>query len=137
MSINKPTRGKSRKPVAARQPLAAKQRDGYVRRFVNDELGQVEDFGDAGWAAVLVGDQDISEKRAQNASQLGSVVRRVVNRDPRARCQYAVLMEIPVELYQEDQRTKHAELDASDKLLDPALNKVAGTDYGSMTTTRK
>ena len=122
----------ARVPLSKRRLLEAKPREGFTRRFVNEELGAIDAYLAAGWTPVS-GDEDNSVERIQNGSQLASVVRRVVNRDANARTQTAVLMEIPTDLYEEDQAAKQADINKSELNLDPARVKQPGADYGSMT----
>lgn len=63
---------------------------------------------------------------------MGSVVRRVVNRDPAATAQTAVLMEIPLEYYLEDQAEKQRAVDEREAAYNPEiLNKGDPHLYGS------
>ena len=120
-----------RVPLHRRKVLAAKERPGYVRRFVNEEAGRVQDFLAAGWTPVS-GSEDESDARVQKGSILGSVVRRVVNKDKDARYNTAVLMEIPEELYNEDQVAKRNAIQQNMDALDPKKRRVAGADYGNI-----
>ena len=119
-----------RVPMHRKGILTAKGRPGYVRRFVNEEIGRVDDFLAAGWSLVC-GDEDTSTRSVQTESGKGSsVVRRVVNKNPNARYNTAVLMEISEDLYNEDQAAKMAELDTVEQALDPKKRRVGGADYG-------
>jgi hypothetical protein len=113
--------------------LDAKPREGYIRRFVNEEIGAVEAYEEAGYSLVYEKGADASEKRAGTESQMGSVVRRVVNKDPNASTKTAVLMEIPKELYDEDQREKSARLDEEEAAWNPkVMEKQDPTTYGKI-----
>ena len=118
-----------RTSLQRRRLLEAKERPGYRRRWVNEEVGAIEDYIEAGWSPVA-GNADASDTRVQNESKLGSTVRRVVNRSKDASCHYAVLMEIPEELYQEQQTHKQLENDEIEASIDPRLRKQDGSDYG-------
>lgn len=128
------TRAKNRPkrtPLHKRRLLEAKDRPGFVRRWVNEEIGAIEAYMEAGWKPV-VGDEDNSDKRAQKESKMGSMVRRVVNRDPSASAKTAVLMEIPEDIYAEVQAEKQQIIDEREIALDPRKAKQRGSDYGSM-----
>lgn len=129
LEIVKKTRPK-RVPLRKQKILDAKPRPGYVRRWVNDEFGRIAAFKAAGWTPV-VGDEDASERRAQDESKFGTAVIRVVNRGSTARANIAVLMEIPEELYEADQIAKQEELDRTEKALDPHGVGI----YGKLTKT--
>jgi len=120
-----------RKPLHRRKLLDAKPRDGYVRRWVNEEIGAIEAYEEAGYSLVQ-GDEDASQMRAQTESQMGSsVIRRVVNKDPNASTKTAVLMEIPKEFYEEDQRAKQEQLDKDEASWNPKImEKNDPTTYG-------
>ena len=112
-------------PLHRRRVLEAAANPGFKRRWVNEELGAIDAYRDAGWVPV-VGDEDISDKRAQTESTVGSVVRRVVNKDPNASAKTAILMEIPEDLYAEDQAAKQKEVDRVEASYDP--KKFEGSD---------
>lgn len=120
-----------RTPLHRRRLLEAKKRPGYNRRWINEEIGAVEAYKEASWMPVE-GEEDASDNRAQKESQLGSVVRRVVNRDPNASAKTAILMEIPEDLYNEDQAEKQKQVDKIEASYDPEKFKVGSADYGSM-----
>ncbi len=127
---NRPTRT----PLHKRKVLDAKPRQGYIRRWVNELHGAVSAFQEAGWSLV-VGDEDQSENRVQDASQLDSVIRRVVNRDPNASAKTAVLMEIPEDLYKEDQADKAQRINEIEASYDPKKFQQHGSDYGTFRKT--
>lgn len=131
MNIKKNKRPE-RKPIYKNKILEAKPRKGFVRRFVNEEPGRVAMFLEAGWTLV-VGDEDASDSKVQDAAQQSSLVRRVVNRGADARSQTAVLMEIPEDLYNEDQAAKQKKVDKIEDSYDPNKTKQSGADYGNMT----
>jgi hypothetical protein len=120
-----------RTPLHKQKALNAAHRDGYVRRWVNESVDRVEAFTRAGWTPV-VGEENTSDTRAQTESQLGSVVRKVVNKDPNASCRTAILMEIPKDLYDADQADKQLENDRIEASYDPAKQQQHGADYGDM-----
>ena len=108
--------------------------DGFVPRWVNEERGRVDSFLRAGYIFVPGNDDTITDNRAQSASNLGSsVVRKVVNKDPKAPSHTAVLMMIPKELYDVDQAEQQLENDRIEQSYNPENYKNAtGMDYGTM-----
>ena len=123
-----------RKPLHRRRMLDAKPRPGFVRRWVNEEIGAVEAYEEAGYSLVLEEGADTSDTGVQNASQHGSVTRRVVNKDPNASTKYAVLREIPEEFYKEDQAEKQRLLDEKEMSWNPKeIEKRNPELYGDMT----
>lgn len=102
---------KSRKPINSKNLLRAEQRPGFVRRYVNDVDTRIQMFLEAGYEPVK-GQDNINDYRAQDGSQLGSVVRKPVGGGVTA-----VLMEIPEEFYKEDQISKQAEVDAHEQAI--------------------
>lgn len=112
---DRPNRSESahpkRIPIHQRNIMTTDQRDGYARRWVNDVDGRPEMFEDAGYAKV-VKPTKVGDPMAGAASQLDSVVRKPVGGGINA-----VLMEIPVELYEEDQRSKEHALKEREKTL--------------------
>lgn len=120
-----------RTPLHKQRALSATHRDGYVRRWVNESVDRIESFTRAGWTPV-VGDENTSDVRAQSESQLGSVVRKVVNKDPHASNRTAILMEIPRDIYDADQADKQVENDRIEASYDPKKQAQPGADYGEM-----
>lgn len=122
-----------RVPIHKQAALAADAREGYKRYWVNETRGRVEQFLLAGWS-VVTEEANLSDNRAQTESQLGSVVRKVVNKGPKADSQTAVLMEIPLELYNLDQMDQQKENDRVESQYNPTnVRNTTGMDYGSMT----
>lgn len=77
-----------RKPVGLRRVNEAEQREGYYRRWVNDTKDRISKF-EEGWYEKVLDDQGNPVKRSGGSG--GSK---------------QVLMEIPLELYNEDQEVK-------------------------------
>jgi len=123
-----------RRPLHRRRLLDAKPRAGFVRRWVNEEIGAAEAYEEAGWAVVLEDGADTSDKRVQEASQMGSVIRRVVNKSVQASTKTAILMEIPEEYYKEDKAEIHRDLDEKEMSWNPdEIKKRNPQLYGNMT----
>jgi hypothetical protein len=130
--INGESAHPQRVPIHKQKALGAKERKGFKRRIVNDEVGRIEMFKLAGWKVVEGSEERDTDARSQNASQLGSEVRYVVNRDPNAKSNTAVLMEIPEEIYHEDYLAQQQEIKDRESALNPANAKQGGADYGTM-----
>ena len=113
-----------RVPIATRNILTTDQRDGFVRRWVNDTPGRVQMFEDAGYEIVREPTK-VGDDRAGEASNVGaSITRKSVGAG-----QEAVLMEIPIEFYEEDQAAKEQSLKSKEASLIP--NELKSDTYGS------
>ena len=112
-----------RVPISGnRDVLTAPKREGYVRRFVNDdERGlRIQMFQNAGWALVRDKDVQIGDKNVtnRNNSIAADVVRSHVGSG-----RYAYLMEIKREWYEEDQKAKEEELKKTDDAMRAQSNE--------------
>ncbi len=116
--------------------LKSAGRPGFVQRWVNDDVGRIEQFKLAGWTLVER-DADINHNYAGEASASGSMASRVVNKSPSASTRKAYLMEIPQEHYDEAQRIKQQELDELEVSFDPNKGNVMGADYGKFDINKK
>lgn len=114
-----------RTPLGMRNVLAAEQRTGYVRRWVNDTEDRLERAQAAGYAPVLK-PADAADPRAGSGSQIGSPVAKSVGGGVRA-----VLMEIPKEFYDEDKAAKNARIDRTEQGLSRQPG-IKGHQYGSV-----
>lgn len=121
-----------RTPLHKQRALTATHREGWERRYVNESPDRIESYMLAGWTPVMDKNANSSDERAQSESQLGSVVRKVVNKDINSSCRTAILMEIPKELYDEDQKDKQKEIDRIEASYDPSKFAQSGADYGDM-----
>jgi hypothetical protein len=121
-----------RQPMYTQQVSSIAVRPGYRRRLVNEVEGKVEQMELAGYTLVRGKDELNHDKTAHTESQQGSVCRRVVNYNPTAAARTAVWMEIPEELYIEDQEAKVKQRCDKLKQLDPRNYKQEGADYGYM-----
>jgi len=120
----------SRVPMHKQNILVAMNREGFKRLWVNEYIGRVESYELAGWNVVEDANLQTHDGLSQVESQTGSVVRRVVNKDPNAPCKTAVLMEIPIELYEEDQAAEQAEIDETQRSFDKTMG--GGNTYGDL-----
>lgn len=112
--------------------LSFELEEGFRYRIVNDEFGRVAAFKKAGWVPVQ-DNNDISRNTADKATPLGSVVTKVVNQGTDARAHQGILMKIPLEYYQEDQRAKDRKSDQLESRVDPNKVNQTGADYGNTT----
>lgn len=98
-----------RVPMHVRQPIQSAPRDGYVRRLVNDKPGRVDRFKLAGWTPVEDGTQ-VGDPLSTQATNVGAASAKQVG-DGR----WGVLMEIPEEIYKQDQADKHQKIDEDEE----------------------
>ena len=96
-----------RKPVGLRRRASAPTREGYHRRWVNDIEDRVGMFEDGGYTPVKGEDGNHRVRRTGSGKQ-------------------AVLMEIPEDLYQEDQQAKYAQWNKDNQ---ERLQPREGTGY--------
>ena len=120
------TRGRRRISMVGRDVLRFPDRPGYVRRVVNDvsDGERVKMFQEAGWEIVRTPGINGGDTRAGADSQLGSVVCRSVGGGIKG-----VLMEIPEEWYNEDQREKAKIVDRTED--EVRRKKVSARDAGA------
>ena len=102
-----------RTPIGTRNVLTTEQRDGFVRRWVNDIDDRVQMFMDAGYE-VVKDSSEVGDPRAGDAKQVGKTKRKPVGGGT-----YAVLMQIPKEYYDEDQAEKQQRVDKTEEALIP------------------
>jgi hypothetical protein len=102
--VKKVEQPRKRIPLGTRNVLTAPKKAGFVRRFVNDRDGRVENFKAAGWSVVDEKIQ-VGDPKAGTAGMLGSSVNPHVGGGQRA-----VLMELPEEIYEEDRAASQAEI---------------------------
>jgi hypothetical protein len=117
-----------RQPLGRRSKLVVRnQEDGYAYRWVNANLerdpNRVQDFQDQGWEVVPADKVSVGDKRVDSPSAPGSEATVSVGLGTKA-----VLMRIPKEFYEEDQRAKQAEINAMEKEMYRDAKKAS--DYG-------
>lgn len=117
-----------RVPLHQQNVFTAVNRDGFKRMWVNEYIGAVASYELAGWSVVCEDNLKTHDELSQVETQMDSVVRRVVNKDPNAPCRTAVLMEIPLELYEEDQRAEQQVLEEQEK----QWNRKGKDQYGDV-----
>lgn len=112
-----------RTPVGSRNRLAVKNKEeGYVYRIVNDLDDRVENLQGQGYEIVTkesVG--AIGDKRVDNTSSVGSSSHFSVGKGVKA-----VVMRIRKDWYEEDQKAKQSEIDATEA----TMKGNAKADYG-------
>jgi len=102
----------------------------FAYRVVNEEEGRIASFLKAGWEPVS-GAQDKNDTKVQDASQMGSVVRRVVNKDPAANAKTGILMRKPKEWFEEDMAEKQLRNDMIEASYNPEKALEDGQHYGA------
>lgn len=109
---SRPQRGNDRVPMHVRNVMTTHHREGYQRRFFNDTEGRIQAALDAGWGFVY---KDGTEVVGDNSGALegGDIGSRVAR--PAGGGITAYLMEIPQELYEEDQKAKQAAVLATEQ----------------------
>ena len=135
MNQNKEAIAKAPSGRVRRSPLARKnvltvvgKEDGYEHRIVNDTEDRVANLIDQGYEVVSSSKIQIGDKRVSKASPEGSVVSMSVGGGKRG-----ILMRIPTEFYNEDQKIKQdyvAETERATKA------DAANGMYGKLETTR-
>ena len=119
---------KERIPVGtARDILAVKDQDpNYVYRWVNDQPGRIEKFKDGGYE-VVTETVEVGGASVDRNTKLGSAVTKTVGGT-----MTAVLMRIPREWYNEDQKAKQDEIAAKEQAI-----RSADSDYGDVKLNRR
>lgn len=104
-----PTGRRKRVPLGTPQPrLSAEQRPGFIRRFVNDTPGRITNALQGDYSHVIDETADEEDGRAAYRSEIVGV-----KEDGTALRAY--LMEVPEDIYAEDQMIKQAPLDEFDQ----------------------
>lgn len=119
-----------RTPVGGpRDILTVRDKDpNYEYRFILDVPGRIQRFLEGGWEPVQE-DLEVGQKTVDRGSNLGSVVTKAGGAG-----QTLVLMRIPKEWYDEDQKAKMEAIDA----LEASMRAEAQEGrYGSFTINRK
>lgn len=111
-----------------RNQLTTTHKEGFVRRWVNDIPNRIDKFLRAGYAVVT--DKNVIVGDDNSNMALGTGARKNVGRTRHGDGTQAVLMEIPKELYDEDQRAKAAIVDAADQAM--KRGKVENDFYGDI-----
>lgn len=112
----------------ARSKLTVPKRDGYVRRWINDNgKGRLQFALQGGYSFVEDPDLRVGEDEGQ--SRQDSRVSRIVGRTAEGKPMRAYLMEIQRELYKQDQDSKQSELDEVDRAIRKGRLVSAGEEH--------
>ncbi len=125
-----------RVPVAGGDVLKAEEHEGFHRHWIEDRDGAVERFAEGGYAPVF-GDMDTGGNRVgKDSSRPGSVVTRSAGNGA-----HLVLMEIPLNLYEADQRRAQDKITDQEAEMNVKIEKkdaeAHGGRYGSVTIARR
>jgi len=130
MSKEKKPERKKRVPLYEKSVLQAEEREGYKRRWVNDDGPRIKNFLDAGYTFVQDPFATKIDKSSGIPSQMGSAVKTKVGQNL-----FAYLMEVPMEFYLEDQAIKQKRVDETEESFDPDHFAAKGM-YGGVNKTR-
>ncbi len=128
-SLTEPPR-KQRIPLHKRNTIKSEGRPGFVRRIVNNTPGRIQAFLDAGYTVVTDG-TEVGDHATGLSSGVGSASTRQVGGGVEG-----VLMEIPIELYNEDQAEKQSQVDRTEQAILPDEEDMQGKMYGSVSIDR-
>lgn len=111
-----------------RTKLSAPKRHGYQRRWVNDDgKGRLQNAKAGGY--TFVEDPDLRVGEDDGASKSDSRVSRIVGRRDDGKPLRAFLMEIPSELFKQDQASKQAALDEMDRAIRKGRVRSDGEEH--------
>lgn len=98
-------------------------REGWHRRYVNDDADRIGRMMEMGYTVA-------SDPRGNKADKtgVGSEISAFAGRQVSGAALRTVLMEIPMEIYQEDQSAKHRAIDETEKGI--IAGRVDGADAG-------
>lgn len=122
----RPPKRPERIPLGTRNVLTSPKRKGYVRRFVNDEPGRIQQYEAAGYATVKE-DIAVGDPKIGKGLDPGSLVSLSVGGGTKA-----VLMEIREDWYREDQKTKQDRILMSENDMKRKLNTRTEGTYGGV-----
>ena len=121
-----------RTPLHQRGPLSVlgdKDPD-FHYRFVNDTGSRVYNYQQAGYELVSDSNITVGDSRVSDVSDLGST-RRVMSNNGTS----SVLMRIPKQYFDEDQKRKNDLIDEQEKAM--KQNAISETDYGKIEIVKK
>lgn len=119
---------KERVPLGVpRAKLKTPQRQGYQRRWVNDTPGRLQAAQEGGY--TFVEDPDLRVGEDDGASRSDSRVSRIVGRAEGGKPLRAFLMEIPSELFKEDQASKRHALDEMERAIRKGRVRSDGEEH--------
>ncbi len=97
--------------------LSARPIPGFHLHWVNEAPGRLEEASIGGYEFVDSNEQLEPGQSRQANSDLGTRVRRLVGRGEDGKAQYAYLMKIPLDWYEEDQRELQDKVDVVDNMI--------------------
>ena len=121
-----PSARPTRIPVGTRNVLTAPKKEGYIRRFRNDEHGRIQQCEAAGYTVVKE-DVAVGDPRIGKEQNPGSVVSVPVGGGTKA-----VLMEIREDWYEEDQKAKQDKILMAENDMKRKLNARREGIYGGV-----
>lgn len=99
-----------------RQKLSVRPIEGFHLHWVNDSPGRVDEATAGGYE--FVGENEIAVAgQARQSSDLGTRVKRLVGRGEDGNAQFAYLMKIPLEWYEQDQKVIQDRVDSVDNMI--------------------
>lgn len=119
-----------RKSINGKGPLAVEQREGYKRRIVNLHGNNLEEALELGYKVVTKEKQKAGAKAGAEDDLSSAHTFKVSKNDDLK----AVLMEIPLELYNENKRAKEQDVDDIEARLAP---EGSNESYGTLNIKRK
>lgn len=128
-----------RTPVHKQKAVGIKQRPGYTARQIVEKPGRVEQFLAAGYTLIEDKSRLDNDGRIQNAKGVGDVCREVVNKHNLSPgdVSTAVWVEIPTELYEQDQADKLNRAQELESQIDPRKVQQENPDVYYTSTYKK
>ncbi len=132
-------RNSERAPLDVQNLYSIEERAGYRRAAVPDLPGNVQRYERAGWKVVTSAAVNTADEHGRATNQVDSVVRVTLNLRPDARWHSAVIMEIPLEYWDEDEERRLQEIYRREESFDPGKYKQKGFDatYGHLKRGKK
>jgi hypothetical protein len=115
-----------------RSNLNFKAREGYKRRVVMDKPGRLQEFYERGWRFVKADDITIEDKnvegllKASTRQGIDGTASQVIGSHKGGTPAIGYLMELPDELYEEDQQHKAVKVDALEDSLRQGMDADGG-----------
>lgn len=106
------------------------QEPGYQYRIVNDDGDRIRMMEEVGYELVTDKSIKVGDKRVAVPAAEGSPVKVAVGKGENGSPQYAYVMRIKKEWFEEDQKAKQASIDEAEKQM--KRNARANADYGKI-----
>src|SRR5574343_214713 len=122
----------AREPLDETRILSVEERLGYRRALGPEVPGNIERYQRAGWTVVTSASANSSGDHGRTVGQLDSVVRIHLTKRSDADWHSAVLMEITIEYWNEDEEARMQKVAKREESLNPEKFKQKGLDdaYG-------